>query len=61
MLIVDITQSSSLKIFNRNNVIIQIEIFKNKFKKTDDFIKANGFKMICKIKERQNYFYSNFR
>ena len=49
------------KIFHQNKVIIQIEIFKNKFKETNSLIKAYGFKMIFKVKERQNYFYSNFK
>ena len=53
--------SGMKKIFHNNKVIIQIEIFKNKFEETNSLIKAYGFKMIFKVKERQNYFYSNFR
>ena len=47
-------------IITNNKIIIQIEIFEKNFKKVNNFLTSQGYKIIYEIKERSNYFYSNF-
>jgi FkbM family methyltransferase len=50
------------KALNINKSILQIEIFDNKFRKTNAFLKKNNFRQIQKItdKNKSDYYYINF-
>ena len=48
------------KILQKNKCILQIEIFSKNFEIVNIFLLSFGYKLFYEIKNRSNYFYSNF-
>ena len=48
------------KTLDLNKCILQIEIFNKNFEKVDNFLNSLDYKYFNMVKERSNYFYSNF-
>ena len=49
------------KIINKNNCILQLEIFDENYNKLNNFLVENKFYKINEIKKRFNYFYTNIK
>ena len=47
-------------IIKKNKCILQIEVFKKNYEKLDNFLKLLGYKKTYEVKDRSNYFYSNY-
>ena len=48
------------KLLKSNKCILQIELFNKNFHLVNSYLNNNGYKNIDNVKERSNYFYSNF-
>ena len=48
------------KLLKSNKCILQIELFDKNFPIVNSYLNNNGYKNIDNVKERSNYFYSNF-
>ena len=48
------------KLLKSNKCILQIELFDKNFPIVNSYLNNSGYKNIDNVKERSNYFYSNF-